>query len=836
MEMKQSKMAQYLAGTLDMSDQRNKNSLYIELAEKISYGNKDDISTALAVTEKVRELTGREPEYEPYVPGMPKRCLGQDIRAGYITPSEEAEKLHRDLTGQNLPGLEPPSEQEIACTDAEIGAKAAGFQTGHTVSGPERMLLEEEQSKSPRSAQNENGINSFDQEGKDMAFGPSKVIKGALTNNMEEVLEGLKETTSIGAGKDLKNSLEALSNPAGIAKYLIDGFKENSWLPRFTGLASGAVGLSKELNKENEKTPIPNVTKDEETKTKDLAGQIYEQLKLLTATPTQALETISKSYEQGLEGIKNIAETPKNNQESGGLVSQVFGEHQEMTKEAYLQQIATLTSPNNDEYKKMWNDLRDSLYPKDTQNQGAGELQGDKNEREKPFTETYESLNEGLKEDDLRFSPSAPSNVISKMLMEMTNEVLGIEDKEKNPLLSKEWLPEDKKVESKDDLKSFFDKKMEEGQLSALLLGQRVVNGIRDTMPNEIGASIVKDINQNEKIGEAVSGNYTKQWESVEKLFDTGASTKELNNQMSLSASSLPLTILEQSKAIIDKGLNLGQNLNNPEGEKSKNPSSGFGIEGGAAPQAPENQNQGKEKGEEGPLGAAFPSKESGGGYEALAGSIARGITYSVARKRGLNPKESGDMAEMAGKEAEDVTRIAANSKENVGKALEDVKTAKNTAAKGLKAATELIPNPAIGKAVAIGIAIADKASDFVIDMVNNNGNATSKLMDSVSAQAPAPEQKSSSGGSLDGAAIASAQSSRSGPTSNDFMTLDAFRESLQKDRKGLTKKLVPKEDLLASGAQTAINSIGSWGSGEIQKANHTPKVDEMHKMIDSPA
>jgi hypothetical protein len=940
MEMKQSKMAQYLAGTLDMEDTKNKNSLYIELAEKLSYGNRDDISTALAVTSKVTELTGKEPEFEPYVAGLPKRSLGQDIRSGYITPSEEAQKMHRDLKGEDLPGIGNPSAHEIACTDAEIGARAAGFQTGHPISSMQKMLLDGE-----KDSVGSTGSKPFDQEGQDMTFGPSKVIKGALSNNMEEVVEGLKETNSIGASKDLENSLSALSSPGGIAKFLVDTMQQ-AVTASPSDIAKNATNLYKSVS---------DYSKDRIQDSKEqggIASQLVEQLQMLTAQPTKVLGNIADAYEKGLasqteqmmksltgvtnpneRGLATQAEQMKKsltgvtNPNERGLATQAEQMMNSITgdgsnkkepvgmigiTEHFMEQFNQLTalSPGVEIAKSGLNKLNDILEkpsPKDEElgskapkdnfwkeyiadhinlfeapgNQVKKILDdftgikpeaemkaevtnlnspSDKTLPEKPGNAISQIFKEAMrdtpglapntlggqeptKEDylgelvgnikDLFAHPEHASNPMVQIMSQWTRESFGLAPnttKEIDP--SKEWLNEDKKDISKEELKDFFVYKMDQGKDLANSLGDNLTAIMEKTVPQEVSDNVFDAIKDDQKIGDALSGDYSKEWEKVEQLFDSGASVKDLNAKIGESASSLPMTVMEQATGFIESALEKGNEMGNEEGPK--NPTSGFGIEspgtkgeGDQTPKKPEDTNS--------PLGSMSPDKEGGGGLEALAGSIARGITYSVARKRGLGPKESGDMAEMAGKEAEEVTKIAASSKDNVGAALSDVKTAKNVAAKGMKAATELIPNPAVGKAIAIGIAIADKASDFVIDLVNNNGNASDKLMDQTSSLSQKNTQKEVE--SISAAGIGSSQTNGSGgPTSNDFMTLEAFRESIQKDKKGLTKKLVPKEDLLASGAQTAINSVGSWGSGEINKAKQSPKVDEMHKMIDSPA
>jgi hypothetical protein len=878
MEMKVSKVAQFLAGTLDMDDTRNKNSLYIELAEKISYGNKDDISAALAVTEKVREATGREPEFESYVPGMPKRCLGQDIREGYITPSEDAIRMHKDLTGGDLPGIAYPSAQEIAFKDAEVGAQAAGFQTGHPLSGPDKMYYEDLQNKSPQNK-------SFDQEGPDLTFGPSKVIKGALSNNMEEVVKGLKETNSIGASKDLEESLKAISNPSGIAKYLIDGFKENSWMPGAIGLASQAVGLNTYLQKPSPSKDVSASDRESKETSQTLGEQLMNELVKLVSPPALALKNIADAYEKGIEAT--VGKT-----RDSILENSIKGpdESKEINTKEWLKEIEALSEqakalPNTQQkaepktFSELIDGVKEMLFQSPTGNAVKSAFDINKMRDDMVGVPTG-SISDKLM-DNISQNLQSPGNAVKSAfdVNKMRDDMVGvptetISDKRMDNIsqnlqspgntmsrIFDEWAtiqskrdgveagrtldPNMEKVEL-EDLSNAFAKQMALGHLTAHSLSDHLKNGIKEGFDKESSDSLISAMERDPQINKALDINDNNEWKALYGMFKDGASPQDLNEQMSLNSMSKPWTVAERTKDLVDNFIAFGKEgleqsiqkaggAGDPKGPN--NPTSGFGIIPEGGQKAP-NKDSGPEQGEgQGPGASLNSPKGVGGALEEMAGSIARGITYSVARKRGLGPKESGEMAEAAGKEAEDVTRIAASSKENVNQALGDIKTAKNTAAKGLSAATTLIPNPAVGKAVAIGIAMADKATDFVIDLVNNQGNATNKLMDTTSSQSPAQSQTKSQGDIAGaGAGLATNIGEGANSLSPNYMTMDAFRDSLQKDRKGLTKKLIPKDDFITSGAQTAINSIGSWGSKEIKKANETPQVDQMHKMIDNPA
>jgi hypothetical protein len=1053
MEMKQSKIAQYLAGTLDMEDKKNKNSLYIELAEKLSYGNKDDIAAALAVTEKVKELTGKEPEYEPYVKGMPKRCLGQDIREGYITPSEDAEKMHMSLTGQELPGVGSPSEQEIACTDASIGAKAAGFQTGHQLSGPEKMFIEEQstQKTTPSPMAEKDQI-------EDMTFGPSRVIKGALTNDMKEVLEGLKETNSIGASKDLENSLNILSNPGGIAKQLSEFIKDGKEALSGPSMAISAANLYDIARKQDptyEKGPSTEPTAE---RVSSLPSQILRELGNLVGSPGKTLSAVTDFYEKAIDStIKDTSDRiisgaltkPESDLNKGknvnlasdpGLVIknliESFGKEGTIkdTQEQTIGSLGATTpttpaDPQDSKKQKSWMDtMSENLIPgaaakrvlesfmpdgktdikasdimgtreKDTPNpnflkdllspglpisrifmgmkemankqanlqidqnmnkQGStaltpggvvsklvNEISGmkleemgligkDKGEwmdtfgggpNNKGLVETIfklkmeqaqsagllmnESMNQSMKKTlpndlaqavigEMKDNPEINSalqgdftkqwgqvnqmidkgasykdingqislmatsipltvakeakstidsklaegleqgkfqtnegieeskTIFSKFLDELVGQKVGELNNEKN---ANSWLEQGDNSE-KSMVKTIFALKMGQAHNAGLLLNEKLKEGVLSKLEGEEGMGIISQLNEDEKLKSALSGDFNKQWESVEKLIDSGASNKMINGQIALMSANIPVTVAERFKSTIDDVLANTMSMDSSDKENtSKDGTSGFDLEGAI----PNDEKEKPSQEEEGPEGPQSKTGGIGASLAALSGSIARGITYSVARKRGLNPVESGQMAEIAGKEAEDVTHKAASSKENVSAAINDVKNLKSTAAKGLQAATELIPNPAIGKAIAVGIAMADKATDYIMSLANNDGSAANKLMEAAG-KANEPTQTQSKGDqeSIVAAGIAGAEDQTK--SSNEIVTMDAFRKSLQKDKKGLTKKLIPNEDFITKGAQTAINSIGSWGSAEVKKANTTPKVDEMHKMVDTPA
>jgi len=208
MEKKQDTIEKLLTGALDLKDKSNSNELYIEISDKLASKDKEENAKAVAAVLKVEEKTGKEPEFE--IPGIlgVKRSLGQDIRDGLINPSKDSQDLYELNKKEPLPGKKDLSDQEIANRDVEMGLKAAGYESGTKASSKDQMAIDILGGKSQ-----EDKLNPapFGDKQEDMTFGPSKVLKGLLTQDFDEVKKGLDETIKVGAMGSLKQNLEELS-------------------------------------------------------------------------------------------------------------------------------------------------------------------------------------------------------------------------------------------------------------------------------------------------------------------------------------------------------------------------------------------------------------------------------------------------------------------------------------------------------------------------------------------------------------------------------------------------------------------------------------------------
>jgi hypothetical protein len=208
MEKKQDTIEKLLTDALDLKDKANSNALYIEISDKLASKDKEENAKAVAAVLKVEEKTGKEPEFEiPGVLGV-KRSLGQDIRDGLISPTKDSQDLYELNKKEPLPGKKDLSDQEIAYRDIEIGLKAAGYESGTKPSSKDQMALDILGGKSQEDKLNPAPLG--DQEN-DMTFGPSRVIKGLLTQDPKEVTKGLEETIKVGAAQSLKENLLDLS-------------------------------------------------------------------------------------------------------------------------------------------------------------------------------------------------------------------------------------------------------------------------------------------------------------------------------------------------------------------------------------------------------------------------------------------------------------------------------------------------------------------------------------------------------------------------------------------------------------------------------------------------
>lgn len=208
MEKKQEAIEKLLTGSLNLKDKSDSNSLYLEISNKLSSNDKEDNAKGVAAVLKVEELTGKEPEFEAPTGTGIKRCLGQDIRDGLVTPSNESENIYKLNKNEPLPGKKDLSDQEIGLRDVEMGFKAAGYESGMKPSSKDKMALD----MLDGGAQDDK-LNPapFGDEEKDMTFGPSKIIKGLLTQDLAEVKKGLEQATTFGDTRTFKENLIGLS-------------------------------------------------------------------------------------------------------------------------------------------------------------------------------------------------------------------------------------------------------------------------------------------------------------------------------------------------------------------------------------------------------------------------------------------------------------------------------------------------------------------------------------------------------------------------------------------------------------------------------------------------
>lgn len=208
MEKNQEAIERLLSESLNLKDKTDKNSVYMEIADKLMDKSKQENAKAVAAILKIEEKTGKEPEFEdPSGLGI-KRCLGQDIRDGIINPTEDSKQIYQENAQMSLPGTRDLSDQEIALRDIEIGFKESGYQSGKKPTSQEDMAIEILGGQSQEGKLNPA---PFGESEAQMSFGPSKVLKGLLTGDMDELRNGLKETLKVGAIDDLRENLHTLA-------------------------------------------------------------------------------------------------------------------------------------------------------------------------------------------------------------------------------------------------------------------------------------------------------------------------------------------------------------------------------------------------------------------------------------------------------------------------------------------------------------------------------------------------------------------------------------------------------------------------------------------------
>jgi hypothetical protein len=293
MEKKKQAIEKLLSGDLNLEDKNDKNSLYLDITEKLGISDKTENAKAVAAVLKVEELTGKEPEFEdPSGTGV-KRCLGQDIRDGLVTPSEESLDIYEKNKGEAIPGKKDLSDQEIVYRDIEIGLKESGYQSGKKPSSQDQMALDlmggkaEDSQLSPA---------PFEESEAQMSFGPSKIIKGLLTQDLDEVKKGIEETTKVGALDNLRDALHSMAPAFSQVNKFLDSIGPNAQeriKNGFTGagdiMETRRGGLSELFGKDN---PISQESLDE----------LREKMSDLTSKGTALVGEITESFKSGKMG------------------------------------------------------------------------------------------------------------------------------------------------------------------------------------------------------------------------------------------------------------------------------------------------------------------------------------------------------------------------------------------------------------------------------------------------------------------------------------------------------------------------------------------------------
>jgi hypothetical protein len=131
-----------------------------------------------------------------------------------------------------------------------------------------------------------------------------------------------------------------------------------------------------------------------------------------------------------------------------------------------------------------------------------------------------------------------------------------------------DWFTGGSGADGRQLVKTTFNLKMGQGQSAALAVAARLTGAIRDGMPDDRGARIIDRIQNDRAINDALGGNYSQQWRQVEMIYDratgrsgaavSGASIKDINAQIALSAVSLATTVAERIKFHVDREIGIG--------------------------------------------------------------------------------------------------------------------------------------------------------------------------------------------------------------------------------------------------------------------------------------
>jgi hypothetical protein len=117
------------------------------------------------------------------------------------------------------------------------------------------------------------------------------------------------------------------------------------------------------------------------------------------------------------------------------------------------------------------------------------------------------------------------------------------------------------------------------------------------------------------------------------------------------------------------------------------------------------------------------PKKEEPGFFEKFAGLLSSRVAYDKAMKKGANPKQAGELSEVAMEETKEHTKGLDKSLEKNGGAV--AKGAQAIATHALSKAALAVPPP-IGVALSIGVQVASSIANLVFDKDQSSQGAES--------------------------------------------------------------------------------------------------------------
>jgi hypothetical protein len=233
------------------------------------------------------------------------------------------------------------------------------------------------------------------------------------------------------------------------------------------------------------------------------------------------------------------------------------------------------------------------------------------------------------------------------------------------------------------------------------------------------------------------------------------------------------------------------------------------------------------------------PSLPSGLSADAIAGMVAGKITYNFARTQGVTPQAAGGMAVAAKKEAELTSHLAhspsQSSPEQSQQAphgpggghgqgqnheIEAAKKSKNMALGAAASAAKFIPG--YGTAISIGLQIADKATDVVMDLVKDD------KVSMVSEHGVENKEQGQGGPTNPG--------TDAGPPP---IPAQFVGDQLQRGRSAMVKKnkvAQPQQFDTAGAIIDGAMSIGNMTANTAMNDTKNKKVEDHHAALDGPA